>query len=576
MNHSDQRPTAHSFFRYELEHQVTQYGTGQFACFPREDLDFEDALEYIREHPNDDFMHKHLLHLAGKFGPNLTRQLIETGKDENAHLMALMYEACILNERLRSLRSEFGAVDVKALAQYTPLIYINWSLQEQREEKAYWLGLFSDNILRHKPVRRENEMAFPIPFDHGVMDALMSRAMPIDALPDRPERDKTSDYAVNQRSCAVTHAKAMERLKALDFKAGPETENQASLSTHAVQMQWLLHIRTSTGRNHWELTGVQTSYGKGLHKDQTRASCFMEVIERVSSFASFDSHAALRYKDGLPLIQGRYEDLIKESYAVLNPNDMPLEAPYENQSLYWVSAQRVHQQGTDSIYVPAQLVFLFCNLDEISLTSGMPSTGLASGNTLEEAKLHALLEVIERDAERVMPYCEERCFLLESEVPSVGDIFRRANQAGIQVQFLDITTELGVPCYKAFIQGPGGEILKGCAAHLDGKRAAVSALLEVPFHPSWFHPVPAPPGLHTVKEDTLPDYSSGHVHQDLRLLERLLIANGYQPIYVNLTRADLDIPVVKAIVPGLEMFAESDAFSNLSLRQFAHYLKALK
>jgi ribosomal protein S12 methylthiotransferase accessory factor YcaO len=62
----------------------------------------------------------------------------------------------------------------------------------------------------------------------------------------------------------------------------------------------------------------------------------------------------------------------------------------------------------------------------------------------------------------------------------------------------------------------------------------------------------------------------------LELLERTLIANGYQPIYVNLTREDVDIPVAKSIVPGLEVFAELDAFSNLSLRQFAHYLKAWK
>jgi YcaO-like protein with predicted kinase domain len=576
MKHPGTRSGGHLSIQYELEHQVTQYGTGQFACFPREDLDFEDALAYIRHHPYDDFMHKHLLHLAGKFGPNLTRQLIQTGKDENTHLTALMYEACMLNERLRSLRSAFGAVDVKALAQYTPLIYINWSLQEGMDEKAYWLELFSDNILRHKPVRRDNEIAFPIPFDQEVMDAFMGRVIPIDALIHRREKATTSDHTVNPLSPAATYAKAMEGLETLDFKAGPETENQASLSPCGVQMQWLLHIRTSTGRNHWELTGVQTSYGKGLHEDQARASCFMEVVERVSSFASFDSHGALHYKDGLPFMQGRYEDLIKQSYEVLNPNDMHLEVPYDNQPLYWVSAQRIDEQGAHSIFVPAQLAFLFCNLDEISLTSGLPSTGLAAGNTLEEAKLHALLEVIERDAERVMPYCKERSFLLESEIPSVGGILRRANQEGVQVQFLDITTELGVPCYKAFIQGPGEEILKGCAAHLGGKRAAVSALLEVPYHPSWFRPVPAPPDLNTVKEDTLPDYSSGNVSQDLRLLERLLITNGYQPIYVNLTREDLDIPVVKAIIPGLEIFAEFDRFSSLSLRQCVHYLKVLK
>jgi YcaO-like protein with predicted kinase domain len=576
MNHSDENTTAHSLVRYELQHQITQHGTGQFACFPLEPFDFEDALVYLQEHPYDDFMHRYLLHLIGQFGPNLTRELIQRGKDESAHLAALMYEACVLNERFLPLKSEFDAVDVKALAQYTPLIFVNWSLQEEMDEKMQWLGLLSDNMLRHEPAKPDDITGLTVPFDRKAMDTWMNQVVSIENLEDHTGENQTYADGLSLLSPEETYLTAMERLKAIDLKLAPETENEASLSPCALQMQWLLHAHTSVGRNHFELTGVQTSYGKGLSPDQAKASCFMEIAERVSSFASFDPQGVLCSKDGLPLLYGRYHDLMKQPYEVLNPNDLKLEVPYENQPLYWVPAQKIDEQGSHLIHVPVQLVFLFCNLDEISLTSGPPSTGLASGNTMEEAKLHALLEVIERDAERVMPYCEEKCFMLDSELAPVREILERARQEGVEVQFLDITTELGVPCYKAFVQGPGGEILKGCAAHLDGRRAAVSALLEVPFHPSWFRPVPAPSDMRTVKEDVLTNYSSGNATHDLLLLEKLLIANSYQPIYVNLTREDLDIPVVKAIVPGLEMFAEFDEFSNLSLRQFAHYLKPLR
>jgi ribosomal protein S12 methylthiotransferase accessory factor YcaO len=83
-------------------------------------------------------------------------------------------------------------------------------------------------------------------------------------------------------------------------------------------------------------------------------------------------------------------------------------------------------------------------------------------------------------------------------------------------------------------------------------------------------------GLNQVPYQDLPDYSSGNASQDLALLERVLMANGYSPIYVDLTREDLDIPVVKTLIPGLEMFSEFDQFSPLSLRQFGHYLKGLE
>ena len=87
--------------------------------------------------------------------------------------------------------------------------------------------------------------------------------------------------------------------------------------------------------------------------------------------------------------------------------------------------------------------------------------------------------------------------------------------------------------------------------------------------------MPITHGLKVIQQDNLPDYSSGNEAHDLDILERLLVTNGYRPVYVNLTREDLDIPVVKALVPGLEIFAEFDQFSTLSVRQFGHYLETL-
>jgi ribosomal protein S12 methylthiotransferase accessory factor YcaO len=100
-------------------------------------------------------------------------------------------------------------------------------------------------------------------------------------------------------------------------------------------------------------------------------------------------------------------------------------------------------------------------------------------------------------------------------------------------------------------------------------------MTEIPYpYPYWFGSTAPPEGIQTVTETELPSLSTGDPAQDLRILERVLLRNGYHPIYVDLTREELEIPVVKVLVPGLEMTTVLDRFSPLSLRKFAHYAGA--
>ena len=557
--------------KYKLEHMGTQLGTGWFAPMPVEEIEFEEGLKFISNHPNDEFMHKYLLHLGKTFGPNLVRHLIKAAADEGPHLLTLMYELCILNERLSDLIKDFGNTYIEKLAEHTPLIYIRWSAKQRDTGHAYWLKVFSENIVQHKETIPAKDLQYPIPFDQNRIWAWKNRTIHINKIIKRCDSNKSGSTMTRKFSPAKTSQRAARALEAIGLKSDHETINQASLIPFALQMNWRVDISVSTGKDNWHLAGLQTSYGKGCNVEEARASGLMEVVERVSAFAGFDAGKAVNYKEDLVLLKGRFEDL-RSSYDLLDPNEFLLEVPYENQPLYWVRAERVDKHGSHFIYVPAQLVFLFCNLDEVSLTSGLPSTGLASGNTFEEAKLSGLLEVIERDAEKVVPYSRGRCFRLNPDMPAAKEILENAADMGLDIQFLDITAELGIPCYKAFIVGAEGQILKGSSAHLDGKKALMSALTELPYHRSWFKPVPAQNNPVTVEEEDIPNYSSGDSKEDLKLLERLLIMNGYRPIYVDITRKDIDIPVAKVLVPGLELFTDFDRFSPLSFRQFAHYL----
>ena len=60
------------------------------------------------------------------------------------------------------------------------------------------------------------------------------------------------------------------------------------------------------------------------------------------------------------------------------------------------------------------------------------------------------------------------------------------------------------------------------------------------------------------------------------VLEKTLMDNGYTPAYVDLTRKDLNIPVTRAIIPGLELISDFDQYSRVSPRLYRNYLSMFK
>jgi ribosomal protein S12 methylthiotransferase accessory factor YcaO len=59
---------------------------------------------------------------------------------------------------------------------------------------------------------------------------------------------------------------------------------------------------------------------------------------------------------------------------------------------------------------------------------------------------------------------------------------------------------------------------------------------------------------------------------DLQRLESLLAVNQLPPVYVDLTRRDLAIPVVRALIPGLELMADYDRYARVSPRLYRNAL----
>ena len=550
---------------YELQLMTTRSATGYFMPVPTAEPDFATTLAYLQDHPNDEFMHRWGLQQVLQMPPDKIKVLLPD-HDRDPVLTALLMEAILTHESLASLKRRIHVSNIDAQGTASPLLILRSATLSDQELHRKWIALFKANILHHQPLPSPSETELAPLFE----DAPTCERVPLTAIPapseSRPPSSPLPDFE-------TVYCQAMEGLKSAGIRLEQEKRHESSLSPIALLRRWQMETRVEQGRHRFLFKGRQTAYGKGLSLERARASYAMEIVERSSAFATVVNDALPETAQQHRLHRATFSLLQHEGRPALDPNAMVLEVPYEDQRLYWIKGERRAAAAQEAIWVPFQAVFLFANLDEVCLFSGLGSTGLAAGCSLAQAKYHALLECIERDAEAVQPYDPGRCFRLATRDAAVDGLLADYRRCGIDVVFQDCSRDFGIPCYKCFVSGVDGEIAKGTSAHLAGWQAALAALTETPYPyphgPASRSGGPADLPLRYLEE--LPDYTSGNIEIDLQRIEALLAANQLRPIYINLTRRDVGIPVVRALVPGLELVADFDRYSRVSPRLYHNY-----
>jgi len=315
--------------------------------------------------------------------------------------------------------------------------------------------------------------------------------------------------------------------------------------------------------------------GKGISPAQAETSLWMEAIERHAS--------EFRPEDREKLIFASYRDL-KREYSPVHPGELILPAFSQFRDewkIHWV-------WGTDllngeEVLVPACGVYHPFHEDPFPILA-THTNGLASGNTLEEAVFHAVTEVIERDAWSIVKFNrQETDALTVEEEPGNGfllDLTERFRAAQVWVAARDLTSDVGVPVIGAFsydLLHPGMMVVEGFGAHLDPRVSFSRALLELGSTRAFLLGRYGLDGLGRTHssylaeggdwEDrrlgeenrkflgTLDSGFSPDIGSDVRtLLDRLRERGLSRVVAVDLTRREMGVPVVRVIVPGMEVF----------------------
>ncbi|MEA4956161.1 hypothetical protein SDC9_03542 [bioreactor metagenome] len=332
--------------------------------------------------------------------------------------------------------------------------------------------------------------------------------------------------------------------------------------------------------------GVSIYAGKGAKKDQAKASAMMEGFERYSAEKQDidDENSKLATLNEM------------ENEKFIHPEELIISREVENidfqkeKKIEWTFARDIITE--EDYYIPSNSIFHPYIPKDNNTTSAIfkgNTNGLASGNVLEEAVLHGMFEVIERDAWSIFELTKKN----KNEInvdniknPLINELLEKFKKESIDINLMDLTADIEIPTIAAtaddtLLKDPALLTL-GIGTHLNPEIAVMRALTEVAQSRAT--------QIHGTREDTsravlmrkagyermkkmnkhyfeqnnenlinlsdIKDKSTKSLKKDIQITQNELKRNNLNKIlFKDLTRKEIGINVVRVVIPGTENFS---------------------
>lgn len=316
------------------------------------------------------------------------------------------------------------------------------------------------------------------------------------------------------------------------------------------------------GEDATRLTGTKKQMGKGATPIQSEASALMELMERFSFFSFIRNGHFPLHRYGEVASRAVSPDLLKRA---LHDPDTPVARCsefLEDFPMRWTVARNLTLDRDQ--WVPIDWFYL---INEYN--------GPAAGNTLEEAILQSLCEVVERHVGSII--CHERRHTPSIDPESLKDpaaveLVEKFKSKGIRVFLKDFSLDTGIPTVGALAYDPAtfpekSEIIFTAGTTSNPEKSLCRALTEIAQLAGDFESRtsyrPTLPKYVSLEEaaylmddsepvsiETLPNLDHSNMKVEIERCVAALAKIGLEVLVANATHPVLDVPVVYTMIPG--------------------------
>jgi ribosomal protein S12 methylthiotransferase accessory factor len=316
------------------------------------------------------------------------------------------------------------------------------------------------------------------------------------------------------------------------------------------------------GEDATRLTGTKKQMGKGASPIQSEASALMELIERFSFFSFIHQHPFPLCTFGEVQSHAVSPATLRLSLHDVDSSLKLCETFLQDFPMQWAVARNL-TRGEDQ-WVPIDWFYL---INEYN--------GPAAGNTLEEAILQSLCEVVERHVGSIISH-EYRptpnIDVKSLKDPAALELVEKFQRQGIELYLHDFSLDTGIPTVGALAYDPTtfpekSELIFTAGTTSNPEKSLCRALTEIAqlagdfeSHTSYRPTLPKYSTLeearYLINSDQavsireLPNVDNDNLRVEIEHCVKALERIGLEILVINVTHPELGIPTVYTIIPG--------------------------